>query len=90
MSASFLDHISNIEDPRIPGMVLYPLDEVLLTVLVGLLCRAEDFDEIEDVCAELLDWLRRFLPFERGIAPAQTLRRTLARRMISTLETLGE
>ena len=79
MSASFLDHISNIEDPRIPGMVLYPLDEVLLTVLVGLLCRAEDFDEIEDVCAELLDWLRRFLPFERGIAPAQTLRRTLAR-----------
>jgi hypothetical protein len=30
MGASFLDHISNIEDPRIPGMVLYPLDEVLL------------------------------------------------------------
>ncbi len=28
---------------------------------------------------ELLDWLRRILPFERGIAPAQTLKRTLAR-----------
>jgi predicted transposase YbfD/YdcC len=48
-------------------------------VLVGLLCRAEDFDEIEDVCSELLDWLKRFLPFEHAIAPAQTLRRTLAR-----------
>lgn len=79
MSVSFLDHIRDIEDPRVPGMVLYRLDEVLLSVLVGLLCRAEDFDEIEDICTELLDWLRLFAPFERGIAPAQTLRRTLAR-----------
>lgn len=79
MSVSFLYHIRDLEDPRIPGMVLYPLDEVLLTVLVGLLCRAEDFDEIEDLCNELPDWLRQFLPFEHGIAPAQTLRRTLAR-----------
>lgn len=79
MSVSFLEHIRDIEDPRIAGMVLYPLDEVLLTVLVGLLCRAEDFDEIEIACAELLDWLRRWAPFEHGIAPAQTLRRTLAR-----------
>lgn len=79
MNVNFLDHIRDIEDPRVPGMVLYPLDEMLLTVLVGLMCRAEDFDEIEDVCTELLDWLRLFLPFEREIAPAQTLRRTLAR-----------
>jgi predicted transposase YbfD/YdcC len=79
MDGSFLDHIGNVEDPRIPGMVVYPLDEILLTVLVGLLCRAEDFDEIEAVGGELIDWLRRFLPFESAIAPAQTLRRTLAR-----------
>lgn len=79
MRVNFLEHIRDIEDPRVPGMVLYPLDEMLLIVLVGMVCRAEDFDEIEDVCTELLDWLRLFLPFERGIAPAQTLRRTLAR-----------
>ena len=76
---SFLEHIRDIEDPRIPGVVLYRLDEILLTVLVGLLCRGEDFDEIEDICGELLGYLRRFLPFAHGIAPAQTLRRTLAR-----------
>ena len=57
-------------------MVLYPLEEILLSVLVGSLCRAEDFDEIEEVCTEIVDWLRQFLPFERGIAPEQTLRRT--------------
>jgi len=79
MSMGFLDEIGDIDDPRVPGMVFYPLDEILLSVLVGLLCRGEDFDEIEDICSELLDWLRLYLPFERGIAPSQTLRRTLAR-----------
>jgi hypothetical protein len=58
-------------------MTTYPLDEVLLTVLVGLLCRGEDFDEIEMICAAHLGWLRRFLPFRAGIAPARTLRRVL-------------
>lgn len=87
MSASFLDHFGEVEDPRVPGMVLYPLDEILLTVLVGVLCRAEDFDEIEDVGIELLDWLGRILPFKQGIAPAQTLKRTLARLDPRQLET---
>ncbi len=87
MSISFLDHIGDIEDPRVPGMVVYRLDEILLTVLVGLLCRAEDFDEIADVGVELVDWLRRILPFEHGIAPAQTLKRTLARLDPRQLET---
>ena len=79
MSISFLDHIKDVEDPRIPGMIVYPLDEILLTVLIGLLCRAEDFDEIEALSTELLDWMRDFLPFKKGVAPAQTLRRTLSR-----------
>jgi DDE family transposase len=55
-------HIKTVEDHRIPGMTAYPLDEVLLTVLTGLLCRMEDFDEIAMFGEEQLDWLRRFLP----------------------------
>ena len=89
MSASFLDHFGDVEDPRVPGMVLYPLDEILLTVLVGVLCRAEDFDEIEDVGVELLDWLGRILPFKQGVAPAQTSKRTLAPPWISRTVTTG-
>lgn len=86
MSIKFLEQIQQIEEPRIAGMVTYRLDEILLAALVGVLCRAEDFDEIEDVCNELLDWLRQFLPFKHGIAPAQTLRRTLARLAPQPLE----
>jgi len=77
MSVNFLDHIKTVEDHRIPGMTTYPLDEVLLTVLVGLLCRMEDFDEIAMFGEGQLSWLRRFLPFRHGVAPAQTLRRVL-------------
>jgi hypothetical protein len=38
------EQIQQIEDPRVPGAVVHRLDEILLTVRVGLLCRAEDFD----------------------------------------------
>jgi predicted transposase YbfD/YdcC len=78
MSINFLDHIRTIAEPRISGMVTYPLDEILFSTLVGLLCRAEDWDEIEFMAREQLDWLRRFLPFESGIPQAQTYRRLFA------------
>jgi len=86
MTSNFLDHIKEIEDHRIVGMTTYPLDEVLLTVLVGLLCRVEDFDEIEMLCIDQLDWLQQFLPFTAGIAPPQTLRRVLSSLCPRTLE----
>lgn len=79
MEIKFLSYVQYIDDPRISGMIVYPLDEVLLTVLVGVLCRSEDFDEIEDLCTDQLTWMQKILPFSNGIAPAQTLRRTLSR-----------
>lgn len=79
MAQTFLDHIEAIEDPRIPGMVHYPLAEMLLVILVGFLCRCEDFDEMVDFAEEELAWFRKLLPFEQSVAPAQTMRRTLAR-----------
>jgi len=77
MSTKFLDHIRHVEDHRIVGMTTYPLDEILFTVLVGLLCGMDDFDEITLFGVENLSWLQRFLPFENGIASAHTLRRAL-------------
>lgn len=75
MPASFLSLMSEIPDPRIAGMITYPMDEMLLAALVGVLCGADDFDDVESIGLELLEWLRGILPFEHGIAPAQTMRR---------------
>jgi len=86
MSDSLLSFFSSVPDPRVPGLVNYPLEEVLLTVFTGLLCRGEDLEEIEDICEEHLEWLRQYYSFSHGIAPAQTLRRVLARLEPRALE----
>lgn len=75
MPTSFLTCIRDIPEHRIAGMVSYPLDEMLLATLVGVLCGADDFDDVESIGSELEGWLRRFLPFASGIATAQTFRR---------------
>lgn len=75
MSLGFLDHMRVVADHRIPGMVTYPLDEVLLATLVGVVCGADDWDSVEEVATGALDWLRGFLLFENGIPTAQTLRK---------------
>jgi hypothetical protein len=79
MAQTFLDHLEAIEDPRIPGMVHYSLAEILVVILIGFLCRCEDVDEMVDLAEEQLCWFRKLLPFAQGVAPAQTMRRCLAR-----------
>ena len=44
MSLGFLDHMRVVPDHRIPGMVIYPLDELLLATLVGVVCGADDWN----------------------------------------------
>ena len=75
MSFGFLDHMRVVPDHRIPGMVTYPLDEVLLATLVGVVCGADDWDGVEEVAKGALKWLEGYLPFKNGIPTAQTLRK---------------
>jgi len=70
MSLGFLDHMKVVADHRIPGMVTYPLDEVLLATLVGVVCGADDWEGVEEIATGALDWLRGFLPFIKGIPTA--------------------
>ena len=63
-------------------MVTYPLDEVLLATLVGVVCGADDWEGVEEVATGALDWLGGFLPFANGIATAQTLRKVF--RLLDT------
>jgi predicted transposase YbfD/YdcC len=70
---NLLDHFSALRDPREPWRVLYPLPEILLLVLCGALTGMEDFVEIKLWGEERLEFLRRFLPYERGIPAHDTL-----------------
>ena len=68
-----LDHFSALEDPRQAWKVVYPLPEILLLVLCGTLAGAEDFVEIARWGRRKLGFLRRLLPYGRGIASHDTL-----------------
>ena len=62
----FLEHFDALEDPRQRAKVLYPLDEVLLLCLVGVLAGCESWVEIAKFGEKKLDLLRRFRAFRDG------------------------
>ena len=70
---SLLDHFSTLEDPRQAWKVAYPLPEVLLIVLCGVMAGGDDFVEIERWARRKLGFLRRMLPFRCGILSHDTL-----------------
>ena len=62
----FLSHFKDLPDPRQQGKVTYPLDEILLLCLMGVLAGAEAFTEIALFGVKKLAFLRRFRPFKDG------------------------
>jgi predicted transposase YbfD/YdcC len=68
-----VEHFSALEDPRQAWKVVYPLPEILLLVLCATLGGAENFVEIEEWGEDRLDFLRRFLPYQHGVASHDTL-----------------
>lgn len=64
-----LTELRALEEPRIAGMVRYPLDEIVFVVLVGFLCKIDDIDDIEDFGNQQHIWLRQFCRFQQGLPP---------------------
>ena len=57
-----LDCFSALDDPRQRTKVVYPLPEILLLVLCGVMAGADDFSEITRWGKLHTEFLRRFLP----------------------------
>ena len=62
----FLKHFANMDDPRQEAKVTYPLDEVFLLVLCGVISGADGWTSIALYGEKKLELLRRFLPFKDG------------------------
>jgi predicted transposase YbfD/YdcC len=65
-SVVFLEHLQDLRDPRQPGKVIYPLDEVLLLCLLAVLAGAETIVDIARFGEKKLALLQRFRRFEHG------------------------
>lgn len=73
MSRSLLDHFPALPEPRQAGKALSPFQKILLLVLCGTIAGAEGFVEVERRVRRKLDFLRRLLPFARGVPSHGTL-----------------
>jgi len=62
----FLSHFKALNDPRQQGKVDYPLEEILLLCLLGVLAGAETMVDIALFGRKKLELLRRFRPFSKG------------------------
>jgi predicted transposase YbfD/YdcC len=72
---SLAEAFSVIVDPRVVKRSTHDLVEMLVVAVCATLCGADSFVDIELWANERLDWLRRFMKLEHGIASHDTLGR---------------
>lgn len=76
--SSLSEVFAHIQDPRQQGKVTHNLVEMLVVAVAAILCGADNCCEIETWGNDQLEWLRRFLPLENGIASHDTYSAVLA------------
>ena len=75
LETNFLDRFSEIEDPRLQRNQLYTVAEILLVTLLGVICGAEGWQDVENYGKSKIKYLRCYLPYEYGIPSDDTVRR---------------
>jgi hypothetical protein len=75
---AFLEHFAGLEDPR-SRQPVHGLQEMLLVAVCAVLIGADGWVDVADWGRAKLDRLRRFLPFDNGIASHDTFGRVFAR-----------
>ena len=81
---SLAEAFSVIVDPRVVKRSTHDLVEMMV---VATLCGADSFVDIELWANERLDWLRRFMKLEHGIASHDTLGRVFGLLDAQAVET---
>jgi predicted transposase YbfD/YdcC len=75
---AFIDYFDEIEDPRSSKNLLYPANEILLTVLCGLICGVESWRDFVEFGEAKLDFLKGILEYKEGIPSKNTFSRFFA------------
>jgi len=78
-------HLANVPDPRAAN-VTYRLFDLLLILLLAVLCRAEDYEEVADWAEQRSDWLATFLHLPKGTPCAMTFERIMRRLSPAALQ----
>ena len=79
MNSDLVGYFSVMPDPRIDRTKRYPLIEIILLVITGVLSGCEGWKQIKDFGDMKLSWLRKFLPYAEGIPVDDTIARVMRR-----------
>ena len=69
--------IEGIEEPRRNRSVIYPLDEVLIIMLLAVIYGATSYAKVEMFGKNKEEWLKKFLKLENGVPDADTFRKVM-------------
>lgn len=76
MMYQFLRIYENVDDERCPGMISYPLPEIILAAFLAVLGGADDWCEIAAFCQSNQKWLSKFMrSFKHRTPSHDTFRR---------------
>jgi predicted transposase YbfD/YdcC len=76
IAQTFAEAVGEINDPRQRiGRVDYPLNEILFTALVAVVCGSESFYDIETFGQTQHKWLKKFYPYKNGAPSHDTYTR---------------
>lgn len=79
MGGSIEQHFGELTDPRRSQGQRHTLVAIITITIVGVICGADEWTEIEDVARAKVGWLRRFLDLPHGVPSHDTLGRVFAR-----------
>jgi predicted transposase YbfD/YdcC len=71
-------HFEDMEDPRVERTRLHSLHEMIVVALCAAICGAEGWADVERFGNTKIDWFRRFLDLENGIASHDTFGRVFS------------
>lgn len=74
----FVRLLKEVDDSRIPAMIDYPMEEIILIAFLAVLGNASTWYEMEAFGISNLRWLKKFLNLRNGIPSHDTFRRVFS------------
>ncbi|MBD1832029.1 ISAs1 family transposase [Cyanobacteria bacterium FACHB-472] len=74
-----VEHLSEIDDPRIEGSKRHKLIDILTIAILGVICGADSWVARENFGQAKFKWLKRILELPNGIPSHDTFARVFAR-----------
>ena len=81
--------LKNVDDPRKPSCNFrHSLVTIVFISLIGIICGASDWEQIEQCAEGMVDWLSNYVDMSEGVPSAHTLKRVMSLIPTETLSQL--